>query len=51
MLFSVAVAYTQTKRAFVIGLGQQEDPSWGKINGDKDVPFVNDMLARAGNGD
>lgn len=30
----------QTKRALVIGIGVQQDPSWGKINGDKDVPLV-----------
>lgn len=38
----------QTKRAIVIGLGQQEDHSWGKINGDKDVPFVKEMLFNSG---
>lgn len=37
-----------TKRALVIGLGEQEDPSWAKINGDKDVPYVKAMLANAG---
>lgn len=30
----------QTRRALVIGLGQQEDKAWGKINGDKDVSYV-----------
>ncbi|MCD8309717.1 MAG: caspase family protein [Prevotellaceae bacterium] len=38
----------QTKRALVIGLGQQEDPAWTKINGDKDVPYVEEMLRGAG---
>lgn len=38
----------QTKRALVIGLGKQEDASWGKINGDKDVPLVKDILMKAG---
>ena len=38
----------QTRRALVIGIGQQEDIAWGKINGDKDVPFVQGMLKSAG---
>ena len=33
-------ATAQTKRALVIGLGQQEDKVWNKINGDNDVPYV-----------
>lgn len=37
----------QTRRALVIGLGQQEDKAWSKINGDKDVPFVEKMLKNA----
>ena len=37
----------QTKRALVIGLGQQEDKAWGKINGDKDVPYVIEVLKNA----
>lgn len=51
LLFSFGLVQAQTKRALVIGLGQQEDPSWGKINGDKDVPIVVDMLTNAGYGD
>lgn len=38
----------QTKRALVIGLGEQEDKNWGKINGDKDVPYVEAMLLGVG---
>ena len=38
----------QTKRALVIGLGEQQDKAWGKINGDKDVPIVQEMLKDAG---
>ena len=38
----------QTKRAIVIGLGEQQDKAWNKINGDKDVPFVQAMLKNAG---
>lgn len=37
----------QTKRALVIGLGQQEDKAWGKINGDKDVSYVIEVLKNA----
>lgn len=47
LLFLSVVAQAQTKRALVIGLGQQEDKAWGKINGDKDVPFVEEMLKNA----
>lgn len=32
----------------VIGLGEQQDKAWNKINGDKDVPFVQAMLKNAG---
>lgn len=42
------VALSQSKRALVIGLGQQEDKNWGKINGDKDVAYVQKMLKNAG---
>lgn len=37
----------QTRRALVIGIGQQEDIAWGKINGDKDVAYVAEMLKGA----
>lgn len=37
-----------TRRAVVIGLGEQQDKSWGKINGDKDVPLVFSMLKANG---
>lgn len=46
-LLSLSVA-AQTKRALVIGLGEQQDKAWNKINGDKDVPFVQAMLKNAG---
>ena len=49
LLFSLPMQlYAQTKRALVIGLGQQQDKAWNKINGDKDVPFVQAMLKNAG---
>ena len=38
----------QTRRALVIGLGEQVDKSWAKINGDKDVPLVQQMLQKVG---
>ena len=37
-----------TKRALVIGIGEQIDKSWAKINGDKDIPYVKEMLVNAG---
>jgi len=48
MLFSAALTQAQPKRALVVGLGQQEDKSWAKINGDRDVPLVKEMLTTAG---
>lgn len=48
MLFSFVSVMAQTKRALVIGLGQQEDKAWAKINGDRDVPLVVKMLRYAG---
>ena len=48
IMLTVSVAVSaQTRRAIVIGIGQQEDKAWGKINGDKDVPFVEEMLKNA----
>ena len=47
LLLSLFVS-AQTKRALVIGLGEQQDKAWNKINGDKDVPFVQAMLKNAG---
>ena len=48
VLLTVSVAVSaQTRRAIVVGIGEQEDMAWGKINGDKDVPFVEEMLKNA----
>ena len=47
LLLSLSVT-AQTKRALVIGLGEQQDKVWNKINGDKDVPLVLGMLKSAG---
>lgn len=51
MLFLLSVSLplqAQTRRALVIGIGEQQDKAWNKINGDKDVPFVQAMLKNAG---
>lgn len=49
LLLSLPVQlHAQTKRALVIGLGEQQDKAWNKINGDKDVPLVKGMLKSAG---
>ena len=37
-----------TQRALIFGLGKQEDPNWSKVNGDKDVELVAQMLNGAG---
>ena len=47
LLLSLSVT-AQTKRALVIGLGEQQDKAWNKINGDKDVPLVQGMVKNAG---
>lgn len=47
LLLSLSVT-AQTKRALVIGLGEQQDKAWNKINGDKDVPLVQGILKSAG---
>lgn len=46
ILFALSLP-AQTKRALVIGIGTQEDPAWSKINGDKDVPYVLEILNNA----
>ena len=48
LLFSSVQLSAQTKRALVIGIGEQADKSWARINGDKDVPLVQQMLQKAG---
>lgn len=46
ILFPICIQ-AQTKRALVIGLGKQIDSAWNKINGDKDVPYVLEILNAA----
>ena len=48
MLFSTLPIQGQTRRALVIGVGEQLDKNWAKINGDKDVPYVTQMLRKCG---
>ena len=47
LLLSLSVS-AQTKRVLIIGLGEQQDKAWNKINGDKDVPLVQGILKSAG---
>lgn len=46
LLLSLSVS-VQTKSALVIGLGEQQDKAWNRINGDKDVPLVQGILKSA----
>ena len=48
LLFLSVPMSAQTRRALVIGIGEQRDKSWAKINGDKDVAYVQKMLKDAG---
>ena len=47
LLITPILTQAQTKRALVIGIGKQEDSTWNKINGDKDVPYVLEILNNA----
>lgn len=52
IIYIICISYCHqavaTQRALIFGLGQQEDASWGKIHGDKDVELVSGMLTQAG---
>lgn len=48
LLFLSVTMSAQTRRALVIGIGEHLDRNWAKINGDKDVPYVQQMLHDAG---
>lgn len=37
-----------THRALIFGLGKQADPAWGKINGDLDVYYVQQLVEQMG---
>ena len=47
LLFLSVPITAQTRKALIIGIGIQEDESWAKINGDKDIPYVQLMLKNA----
>lgn len=51
LIFSSLHLPAQIKRALVIGIGEQKDKNWSKINGDKDVPLVQQMLQKVGYAD
>lgn len=47
-ILTSSIYATPVHRALVIGLGQYEDTSWAKINGDNDVKYVVKMLEQCG---
>ena len=47
-LMAAMAVQAQCKRALVFGLGEHEDKAWSKINGDKDVDYVLEMLSALG---
>lgn len=48
LLVAVGCSYA-TKRALIIGIGDYpQESGWTKINGDKDIPIVQDILAANG---
>ena len=50
LLFAAVPCFAQNvaKHALVFGLGEQQDASWGKINGDKDIEYIVPLLQSAG---
>lgn len=44
LVLGVCNADAVGRHALIFGLGKQKDTSWGKINGDKDVLYVEKML-------
>lgn len=44
----ISMSAVTIHHGLVIGLGEQEDPNWGKINGDNDVRYVVRMLENLG---
>ncbi len=47
LVYAVMFLPAQTRRALVIGLGEQQDAAWDKIHGDNDVPYMVEMLKAA----
>lgn len=49
LLFTVASAVgAGTRRALLIGLSEQADPSWGKIHGENDVKLMRTLAMKSG---
>lgn len=48
LLFGVMLPVSATKRALLIGIGAQQDQSWGKIHGDCDVEYLAEILKKSG---
>lgn len=44
LLFMSCMLSAQEKHALVIGIGEYQDPEWGHICGDKDIPYVERIL-------
>lgn len=51
LCLSAFTVHGQNRHALLFGLGEQQDKSWGKINGDKDIDFAVKMLAGMGYAD
>ena len=47
LLFAAAVG-ASTRRALLIGLSEQADPSWSRIHGENDVRLMKNMVTNAG---
>ena len=41
-------SFPQAKRALIIGIGEQEDKKKKKINGDRDIPIIQNILLNSG---
>ena len=48
LLLAVVLPISATKRALLIGIGVQQDDSWGKINGDRDIAYLTEILKKSG---
>lgn len=44
LVMTVCTLTAQERRALAVGIGQYEDPSWGKINADNDLEYVSEIL-------
>lgn len=48
LLIGSAVVSAKERRALVIGIGQYQDPAWGRINADNDLQYISEILERSG---